>query len=123
VIFAVVVGMAAGAGALKMALAAAVVGGLTAFLVRPRRHAPPAAEEEWVLSLRLGIGQDQQDAADAVLRRGLESCVAVSAATARQGAVLELTYRVRLRAGQQPAALVAELNRVEGVQGVELRRR
>jgi hypothetical protein len=123
VIFAVVVGMAAGAGALKMALACALVGGLTAFLVRPRHHTPPPVEDDWVLSLRLGIGQEQQEAADAVLKKGLESCQTVSAATARQGATLELTYRVRLRAGVQPAALVAELNRVEGVQGVELRRR
>ena len=76
-----------------------------------------------MLGLRLGTGQEQQAAAEAVLKRGLTDCQTVAAATARQGASLEVTYHVRLRPGVEPAALVAELNRVAGVQGAELRRR
>jgi hypothetical protein len=123
VIFAVVIGMAVGAGGILMAVAGVAVGAATAFLVRPRRPAAPPAEDDWLLSLRLGIGQEQQDAAEAVLRKCLETYQAVAAGTARQGATLEVTYRVRLRAGVEPAALIAELNRVAGVQSAELRRR
>jgi hypothetical protein len=46
----------------------------------------------------------------------------IGTGTARQGAALELTYDCRLRDPDKAFALVAELNRVEGVQGVELRR-
>jgi Domain of unknown function (DUF4956) len=123
VIFAVAVGMAAGAGAVVMGFAGAAVGALAAFLVQPRGPAAPPAEDEWVLTLRLGIGQDQQAAAEAVLTKSLASWQAVAVTTARQGAALEVTYRLRLRPGVQPTALVGDLNRVEGIQGVELRKR
>jgi hypothetical protein len=123
VIFAVVIGMAVGAGGILMAVAGVAVGAATAFLVRPRRRASPPAADEWILSLRIGIGQDQQAAAEAVLKKCLENYQTVAAGTARQGAALEVTYHVRLRAGVEPAALVAELNRAAGVQGAELRRR
>ena len=43
-------------------------------------------------------------------------------ATARQGAAIEVTYEVRLRRDDDALALVAELNALEGVQNVELRR-
>ena len=43
----------------------------------------------------------------------------MSVATARQGAAIDLTYSARLRAGASVVALVAEVNRTEGVQGVE----
>jgi hypothetical protein len=46
-----------------------------------------------------------------------------ASATARQGVALEVTYDTRLKAGTAPDALVRALNQVEGVQGVELRRR
>ena len=123
VIFAVVVGMAVGAGGILMALAGVGVGAVTAFLVRPRRHMAAASGDGWVLSVRLGIGQEQQAATEAALKKSLEECQTVAVVTARQGAALEVTYQVRLRAGVEPAALVAELNRVAGVQGAELRRR
>jgi hypothetical protein len=123
VIFAVVIGMAVGAGGILMALAGVAVGAVTAFLVRPRRPALLAPDEGWLLNLRLGIGSEQQAAAEAVLRKAVDECRTVAAATARQGAALEVTYQLRLRLGVEPAALVAELNLVAGVQGAELRRR
>ncbi|HJZ53459.1 MAG TPA: hypothetical protein VKE74_00785, partial [Gemmataceae bacterium] len=43
----------------------------------------------------------------------------VSANTARQGVALDLTYSVRLRPGFSAVSLIGELNRIEGVQGVE----
>ncbi len=123
VIFAVAVGMAAGAGAVVMGFAGTAVGALAAFVVRPRGRAAPPTDGEWVLLLRLGIGRDQQAAAEAVLDHNALTWQAVAVTTARQGTALEITYHLRLRPGVQPTALVGELNRVEGTQGVELRNR
>jgi hypothetical protein len=46
----------------------------------------------------------------------------LSAATARQGSCLELSYRVILRNGTSPGGLVAELNLLEGVENIDLSR-
>jgi uncharacterized membrane protein YhiD involved in acid resistance len=121
VIFAVAVGMASGAGLVGAAVLGTAAGAVTAILVRP---APPAAGSSngvWVLNVRLGLGQTQE-AADAVLQKSFAECQVSAVATARQGAAVEITYRGRLRPETNPAALVAELNRVEGVQQVEMRR-
>ena len=42
-------------------------------------------------------------------------------ATARGGAALDMTYVVRTRSPEESLALVTELSRLEGVQGVELK--
>jgi hypothetical protein len=54
-------------------------------------------------------------------RRRPHVCL-MATATGRQGAALDLTYRVRFRSGSTPTALVGELNHIEGVHNVELRR-
>jgi hypothetical protein len=76
-----------------------------------------------VLTIRVGLGYDPDTLLAAVFAKHLSDARPVGAATTRQGAALELTYAVRLRAPRAVAALVAELNRVEGVQAVELRER
>ena len=43
-------------------------------------------------------------------------------ATARQGAAVDLTYDIRLRREADAMAFIAELNQVEAIQSVELRR-
>ena len=45
-----------------------------------------------------------------------------SVGTARQGSALDLNYRIRLRAGCSPSALVAELHALTGVESVDLKR-
>ena len=57
-----------------------------------------------------------------VFTKYLETPRLIGTATARQGAAIELTWTVGLRPGNTPASLVTELNRLEGVQNVELRR-
>jgi len=121
VIFAVVLGMAVGSGYLQVALAGLGVGGLAAFVVRPRRHAIDSPAPEWRLSLRVGLGA-LPPGLDEVYKKHLEARHEMGAATGRQGAALDLTYRVRLSPATSPAALVAELNQLEGVQQVELQR-
>jgi hypothetical protein len=110
--------MAVGGGHLPVALAGLGVGGLAAFVVRPWRSAPPA---EWVLTVRVGVGQSPEAVLEGAFARHVLKARPVGSATGRQGAALDLTYKLRLRPGVNPATLVSELNQVEGVQSVELR--
>jgi hypothetical protein len=118
VIFAVVVGMAAGAGFFAPALVGAPFVALAALLFRPR---PVPAPVGHVLAVRLGTGVVPDALLKDTFTRFLDQAQLVSTTTARQGAALELTYAVRLRQVDNAVALVAELNRLEGVQNVELR--
>ena len=54
--------------------------------------------------------------------RHLDSHELLATATARQGAAIDLTYSARIKTAASAVALVAELNKVEGVQGVEWKR-
>jgi len=122
VIFAVVVGMAAGAGSLIVALGGLVVAGIAAFLMREPTAPGATAAPPFALTLRVALGQPM----DAVVAAGqpyLTDCRLLSIGTAKQGLSVEATYEARLRNGAGAEALVKTLNRVEGVQSVELVRR
>jgi hypothetical protein len=43
----------------------------------------------------------------------------VAVGTTKQGTAVELAYQIRLKPNVAPLALLSELNRTEGVQGVE----
>ena len=122
VMLAVILGMSVGAGYLGLAVAALVLSSITAAVLQPRRR-PSAARgpEMWTLCVRLGVGHDQDGLMDTAFAKHLETSRLVATATARQGAAIEQTWTVSLRSGSTPANLVAELNRLEGVQNVELR--
>jgi len=122
VIFAVLVGMAAGADRLSVAVLGIVFTGLAAAVVRPRSKTGGWTSKDAKLQIRLGVGRD----ADAVLRgvfdQRLSRADLVSGSTSRQGASLDLIYRVRLLEDGDATQLIHELNRLDGVQSVELRR-
>ena len=120
VIFAVLVGMAVGAGHWQIALMGTIVVGTAASVAQPRRK-NQWSDGDSTLSVRVGVGR-KPDAFHSVFGKYLDRFDLVSGATGRQGSALDLTYRVRLSAGSAPAELIDELNRVEGVQNVELRR-
>ena len=115
------IGMAAGTGLPYVALlgmgfvALAVL--LLSLLDRRRSPAIPA----YRLVIRLGMGHDAATF-DEVFARFLTSWDLVSLTTARQGAAIDLGYTARFRNPAQAPALVAELNRREGVQSVEMQR-
>lgn len=122
VIFAVIVGMAAGAGLLLVPVIGIPLVGVVAILLS--RLGNKTLSEGGVtspLSVRLGLGHDPEVALEGVLKRHLESYRLVATGTARQGSALDLSYLVRLRTNTKMTALVTELNQVEGVQNVELR--
>jgi len=122
VIFAVVIGMAIGAGyAILAAIGMPAV--LAAALVMRHISARPLEENGYAaLTVRIGLGQDPDVLLGNVLAHHLTEINLVGTGTAKQGSALELTYQVRLRDSGKAFNLVAELNKIEGVQGVELRR-
>src|SRR5579885_209969 len=121
VICAVVVGMAAGAGYLLLvAVGLPAVAAAAAVMARVDRPGV-AGGGSVVLAVRVGLGHDPDAVLGGALGKHLAGVRLVAAATARQGTALELTYAARLRRAGAVVPLVAELNRTEGVQNVELR--
>jgi hypothetical protein len=122
VIFAVVVGMAVGAGYPEIALVGLAIGGPAALITRPRFEIADDTLAPWNLTVRVGLGPTSESLIAEVFRRHFGEAKLLSSATSRQGAALDLSYRVVLRPTTSATAFVGELNRVEGVQNVELRR-
>jgi Domain of unknown function (DUF4956) len=122
VIFAVVVGMAAGAGYALMAAVGIVSVTVAAFLMRRVSMARVPEPTSAILHVRIGLGHNPDELLNTAFAHHLAEVRLAGAATARQGAALELTYAVRLKQPAGIVELVAALNRIEGVQSVELRR-
>ena len=123
VIFAVVVGMAVGAGYPLVALVGIpVVAAAAVLLGHWGRAGAPALAPDFSLAIRLGIGRDPDAAFREIFAKHLSVVRLRSTGTARQGAALDLAYHVRLRHEPDAVALVTALNQIEGVQNVELQR-
>ena len=122
VIFAVVVGMAVGANYILLAcLSSAAV----TVVASAMRWGVPAGRlqcsAKLLLCVRMGLGQETAPVID-VLKKYTVDYKAVGAATAKQGAAMEVTYALRLAGA--PEAMIpffAELNSIEGVQSIELK--
>ena len=121
VIFAVLVGMAVGADRLSVALVGIAVTGSAAFLVRPRGSGGNDWLRDAKLRIRLGAGRDPEIVFEDIFARSLSKVELSIGATSKQGASLDLTYRVRLQPDLKPTDLINQLNLIEGVQSVELR--
>jgi hypothetical protein len=121
VIFAVVVGMAVGAGfAVVAAVGIPVVAAAAYALGHWGRARAPAAYDA-TLAVRVGIGRDPGGLFSKTFEKHLAAVRLKDTVTARQGVALDLTYAVRLRPGADAVAFVTELNQLDGVQTVELR--
>jgi hypothetical protein len=119
VIFAVVVGMAAGGNNLPVALTGIVVAAIAAFWMRDR--APVSVSSApYVLRVRAGLGRNLDALIGPVLEMHTTDRKLTSIGTAKQGLSLEASYHVRLRAAASASELVKEINRIDGVQSVEL---
>jgi hypothetical protein len=121
VIFAVIVGMAMGAGHPEVALVGLVVVGVAAAVMRVRPVKTNGVTSYWSLTLRVGLSQTPDTLFGPIFRQRFSETRLLSANTGRQGAVIDLTYKVRLLPDNSPTVIVAELNTLEGVQNVELR--
>lgn len=120
VIGAVAVGMAVGAGHLWVAVAGISVVAVAAYAMR--EDAPTTADEvPFALTVRLALGHDAAAVLGPVMDAFATIRRVVGVSTARQGAALEVSYRLALKDPEQAQALVAALNVVDGVQAVDLR--
>ncbi len=122
VIFAVVVGMAAGAGLLLIPLVGLPVVGVAAMLLsRPSMGIKSREFADCSLSIRIGLGQDPEKLLGDLFRQYLESHRLRGIATARQGTALDLDYKVRMKAACELPAFVSKVNQVDGVESVEVK--
>ena len=123
VIFAVVVGMAVGAAGLWVGLIGIAVVGFAAYLMMARAAVFGAAQPAYLLSLRVGLGNDLETTLGSTFGSHLQERELLSVATAKQGVLLDVTYETRLRPAASADELVKALNRIEGVQSVRFERR
>jgi hypothetical protein len=82
-----------------------------------------AEDPDYVLSLRVGLGQDANKLLDGQCDAHITDRKLLSMGTGKQGIALSVIYQVRLKRGGSPDELVRMLNRTEGVQSVQLERR
>jgi uncharacterized membrane protein YhiD involved in acid resistance len=123
VIFAVVVGMAAGLGNLQAASAGlGVVSAAALLLFWLQRYTFKTQLEDWNLQLRVSAGFGSDTPWQSLFAKHCEQAQLQSTATARQGAAVELTYKLRLKPEVTPLQFLNEMNRLEGIQNLELKR-
>ncbi len=125
VIFAVAIGMALGANHPTVALCGLVIIGGAALMLRKRGIPilPPNGSLPHELHVRLAIGKDAEGLMSTLLDQYTSQRRLASVATARQGLSLDTTYAIALRDAAHSTTLVNALNRLEGVQNVELNRK
>lgn len=119
VIFAVIVGMAVGGNNLPVALTGIVVVAVAAFWMKPKRM-NGSASAEYVLNLRVSLGKDLETFVGPTLSSLLNDHRLLSVGTAKQGTSIEASYIVRMKTGKSVDELVQALNRLDGVQNVEV---
>ncbi len=119
VIFAVVVGMAAGTNDLWVASIGILVVGAAAFaMARLFRDAPT----EYLLRLRIPPGQDLSSVFATSIEPYLDGHELVSLGTAKGRTYVEVTYRTRLRPEFSLIAAVSAISAAPGIEDVQLRR-
>ena len=122
VIFSVVIGMAVGTQNLVVALTGYVIVGGTVFLMKPRRISRTLDEAQYMVTIRVGLGYDVEPLVGTVLDAHMQRRHLMSMGTVKQGMSVEVAYSGSISDDRQPESLVKALNRLEGVQGVDLAR-
>lgn len=122
VILSVVAGMAVGLGHIEVAAVGLAVVTLACGLMLSRRATANGSAPYWTLRVRIGVGREPDETLREAMATAFDEAHLQSAASTRQGAALELEYRVRLRPGASAARIVGDLNLRDGVQTADLRR-
>lgn len=123
VIFAVIVGMAIGAGAWLVPVAGIPLVGCLALGLDRRLPIAPQTATNCRLTIRIGLGRDAEDLLRPTLDEYFTNWLVISSGTSRQGASVEVVLSATLRPTGSPMDLpqfVAGLNRIDGVQSVEI---
>ena len=119
VIFAVVMGMAVGAGDVWMSVIGLLVVSAAAWALRSVTSAA-APSFAYTLGMRVGLGHDHRCARQGPLAAHLSRHRLVSMETARHGTAIETSYQIEFRADGSAEALLNVLNRTEGIENVTL---
>src|SRR2546426_12809915 len=122
VIFAVVVGMAVVAKDLWVGILGIGVVGFVAYLMMARAKGVSAPQPAFLLRLRVGLGHDLDTLLGGTLDVHVQERELMSVGSSRQGVSLDVAYEARLRRTGSADELVRALNRIEGVQSVQLQR-
>lgn len=121
VIFAVIVGMAIGAGTLVVPALGIPLVGLVAIGLDRIKGSRKLTSPTHQLLIRLGLGHDPSVALNPVLIQFAPNRQITSMKTARQGAALDISYSISLTDDETALSqLVAQLNLIDGVQAVEV---
>ena len=131
VIFAVVVGMAAGAQNLWVGVFGLLVGGAAAFVLAALKNqgaeAAAAPNSGWIpeqtLTVRSALGVELETTVAGLRAAKMARSRLASIGTVRQATAMEAKWEITLAPGVAAEELVRELGRVEGVQEVRLERR
>jgi hypothetical protein len=119
VIFAVVMGMAAGAGDVWMSVFGLVIVSAAAFGMKTK-EAGVSDLLGYTLSLRIGLGHDAESLVSGPFAAHVSRHRLLSMETVRQGTAVEARYQLQFRPEGSAEALLKALNRVEGIQNVQL---
>ena len=121
VIFAVVVGMAVGAGQPLVAVLGMVAFSIAAAIYHDRPHVDLAAPLLNLLAVKLVWTPELETQLRGALAKYTSDLQSLTAGTIRQGSAMELTYRIALLPTASLPQLVSDLNRIEGVLAAEVR--
>jgi uncharacterized membrane protein YhiD involved in acid resistance len=122
VIFSVVVGMAAGAGLLIVALIGIPCVGLAAIVLnRWPQIAGFRPGRIFLITAKLNLSDDARQNFERALREHGIVPRLNSGGTARQGTAMELSYDAPIPKSVEIPTLILKLNQVSGVQGVEIK--
>lgn len=120
VIFAVLTGMAVGAGQLPIAGIGIVIVGSASVAMRRSVSSVKKSSRHVKLTIRVASNQSVNDIFDASLEDLIESRSFLSGRTRRQGNSIELNYRIRLKVDADPVEVLSRLYRSEGIENVEI---
>ena len=123
VIFAVVIGMAVGAQNLVVSIAGFAVASAVAYVIRPRITTGTAAlEDSLIVHVRVGIGHNVEAVIGPTIDAHLSHRQLLSMKTAKQGIAVDASFQGQQRKTANLEELVKTLNKLEGVQDVEVLR-
>ena len=120
VIFAVVMGMAAGANDVWISVIGLGLVSGAAFLMTRGQFVAAVPPLGFTVNLRIGLGNDVEAIVQGPFAAHLTRHRLVSMETARQGTAIEASYEVEFRSDGSAEGLLKTLNRTEGVQNVHL---
>ena len=121
VIFAVVVGMSAGAGQPTVALIGLATVAIDAAIYRDHPHEAAKVLHKKTLIVKLTWTPELETQLRDALSKHVSEVHSLGASTIRQGSAMELHYRVILLPTASLPQLIADLNHLEGVLAAELR--